>query len=123
MLGCVTERAASDVQTEGVKEGKSLNKKDSGGLEIIDTGPGPLGEVRKGQWTRKLNRPNPDSREDFMQGAKGLKRKVSELQGSEESSAEKEKRQKIEEETKKLSVLLATHLRSAEVVKQPRRGQ
>ena len=57
-----------------------------------------------------------------MHGTEALKRKAGELEGSEEFSAEKMKKQR-EEETKKQGELLAMHLRSAEVVEQPRRSQ
>ena len=83
-------------------------------------GPGPQSDLKKGQWTRVTNRLNSDLRETIMHGAEGLKRKAKEIQGSEEPNTEKEKKQKREEETKKLSVLFATHLRSAEVAEQPR---
>ena len=82
-----------------------------------------MGEVKKSQWTRLKNRPNSEIREEFMHGSEALKRKAGELEGSEEFSAEKMKKQRKEEETKKLSKLFATHLRSAEVVEQPRRSQ
>ena len=123
LLGCGTEQATIDEQIKGVKEGKSKTTNGSGVLGKIGIGPDPLGEVKKGQWTRITNRPNPEPREEVMHGAEGLKCKAREIQGSEEFNVEKEKKQKTEEETKKLSVLFATHLRSVEVVEQPCRGQ
>ena len=57
-------------------------------------------------------------------GADGLKRKARETRAREELNTEKEKKkQKIEEGTKKQSVLSATQWGSAEVAEQPRREQ
>ena len=89
----------------------------------MDIGPGPVGEIKKSQWTRLKIRPNSEIREEFMHGTEALKRKAGELEGREEFSAEKMKKQRKEEETKKRSELCATHLRSAEVAEQPRRSQ
>ena len=74
-----------------MSEGKN-SKTTSGMLGKIGIGPGPLGEVKKGQWTRLKNRPNSELREEVMHGTEVLKRKAGEIQGSEEFSAENEKK-------------------------------
>lgn len=138
-LGCGSEQVTTDEPNKGAKEEKSKTIKIGVGPSPlsegnyskitsetrgkIGIGPGPLGEVKKGQWTRLKNRPNSEIREEVMHGTEATKCKVGELEGSEECSAEKMKKQKTKEETKKLSVLFATHLRSAEVVEQPRQSQ
>ena len=53
----------------------------------------------------------------------GQKRKAEGRGCSEVGVAKIEKKQKVEDETKKLSMLFATHLGSAEVAGQPRRVQ
>ena len=138
-LGCGSEQATPDELNKGAKEEKSktikigvglgplsegnYSKTTSEMLGKIGIGPGPLGEVKKGQWIRLKNRPNSELREEFMHGIEAPKHKAGELEGSEEFFAEKVKKQKTKEETKKISVLFATHLRSAEVVEQPHRSQ
>ena len=53
LLGCGIEQATTDEQIKGVKEGKSKTTNGSGVLGKIGIGPGPLGEVKKGQWNNK----------------------------------------------------------------------
>lgn len=53
----------------------------------------------------------------------GPKRKAENRNSPEEGVAENEKKQKIDDETKRLSILFVTHLGSAEVARQPRRAQ
>ena len=53
----------------------------------------------------------------------GMKSKTEGLDGSKEGKVENEKKQKVEEETKTLSMLFATHLGVAKVAKQPRQPQ
>ena len=53
----------------------------------------------------------------------GPKRKAEGRGCSEEGVFESDKKQKVDDETKKLSMLFATHLGSAEVAGQPRRVQ
>lgn len=53
----------------------------------------------------------------------GPKRKCEVLQNAKGNNEEQSKRFKLEEETKKLSHLLATHLEAMEVAMQPHREQ
>lgn len=53
----------------------------------------------------------------------GLKRKLERPKGTKEGWVESEKKQRVEEETKKLSKLFAIHLGATEVAKQPCRTQ
>ncbi|XP_050243995.1 uncharacterized protein LOC126692427 [Quercus robur] len=140
-LGSGSEEATIDLQKKGAKEEKGFTIKSGDGAGpgpsskgnpnkissetqgISDFGPGPVGEVKKGLWTRLKNRPNPEMREEFMHGTEALKRKAGELEGSEEFSAEKMKKQRKEGETKKQGEVRAMNLRSAEVVEQPHRSQ
>nr|POE85857.1 uncharacterized protein CFP56_18206 [Quercus suber] len=83
----------------------------------------PIKEHKKGTWTRLPCRSNSeqmvmDNPEDL-----GPKRKAVGRGCSEEGLSEFEKKQKVDVETKKLSMLFATHLGSAEVAGQPRRVQ
>ena len=109
-------------QKKSVEQGKSKASKGLDGNGKIGLGPGPQKEIKKGQLTR-INRPNYDVVEEVSYGADGLKRKARETQAREELHTEKEKKQKIEEETKNQSVLFATQWGSADVAEQPRREQ
>ena len=53
----------------------------------------------------------------------GPKHKTSEKMDQGEVNIDKEKKLKVEEETKRLSALFATHLGQAEVAKQPHQVQ
>ena len=61
--------------------------------------------------------------EKVMKDEVGFKCKVEKVDSLRGGNHDKEKRLKIEEETKKLSMLFATHVGSAEVAGQPLRVQ
>ena len=61
--------------------------------------------------------------EKVMKNEVGFKRKVEKVDSPGGGNHDKEKRLKIEEETKKLSMLFAMHVGSAEVAGQPLRVQ
>ena len=103
-----------------VKLGKSKTSKSAGEKGKIVIGPGPQKDIKKGQWTRLTNRPVSDLMEAVQLGVEGPKQKASETLIQEELNTENEKKLKVEEETKKLSVLFATHLGLMKVVEQPR---
>lgn len=123
LLGGTTGQFATDDQKKSANVGESKTTKGPGGSGKIGVGLGPQCDSKRGQRIRVFNRPNSNLREEAMFGAEGLKRKAKELQGSEEPKTEKEKKQKTEEEAKRVSVLSATHLGLAEVAEQPRRRQ
>lgn len=106
----------------GAKGGKGKLSKGAGGKGKKADRLAFKRETKKGQWTG-LNRPSKDLMEVGQGGKDGPKRKSIETVCQRGLSTEKDKRQKVEEETKKLSVLFATPLRSAEVAKQPRQDQ
>nr|POE98911.1 putative ribonuclease h protein [Quercus suber] len=105
VLGSTTGQLATDGEKKCAKVENNETIKVSGELGKIGIGPGPQSEEKKGQWTRIINRSNSALREEVMHGAVGIKRKAKEIEGSEESNTEKEKKQKTEEETKKLTRL------------------
>ena len=61
--------------------------------------------------------------EKVMKDKVGFKRKVEKVDNIGGGNHDKEKRLKIEEETKKLSMIFATHVGSVEVAWQPPRVQ
>lgn len=119
VLGRSEPKSISKVGQVGRRKINKVGK----GADLDSDGPSVNGELKSGCWTRRATRPkqvttDKDAKEDV-----GLKRKERKECSSEDVKQEKEKRQKTNEETKKLSVLFATHLGSTEAVEQPRRTQ
>ena len=75
-----------------------------------------------GTWTRMHDRPR-DVSDPIIAAKEGPKRKKINQTEGEGVIQEKEKRLKMDEETKNLSVLMASEFKMAEVAKQPRREQ
>ena len=115
--------STTDEQKKSAEPGISKSSKGPDGKRKIGLRPDSQKDMKKGQWTRITNRPNYDVVEKVSYGADGLKCKAKETQAREELNTEKEKKQKIEEETKKQSVLFATQWGSVKVVEQPRLEQ
>ena len=78
---------------------------------------------KKGTWTRLRCKPNIEQMQIEKVENSGPKRKAEKGRNAEEDGIVIEKKQKVDEETKRLSVLFATHLGSAEVAGQPRQVQ
>lgn len=76
--------------------------------------------LKKGSWTRIPHEPKVSMEVEAQVTEVGLKCKSERSEGSKEGRAESDKKQKVEEETKKLSLLVATHLGAAKVAEQPR---
>lgn len=70
-----------------------------------------------------MNRPISEMTFDVPIRSKGSKHKTKEANYHCETSPDTEKKLEVDEETKRLSALFATHFRLAEAVKQPRRVQ
>ena len=112
---------SSPIEKIGAHKGISNHLDGLGRIDKVGVGPGPIKEMRKGHWTRLITGPKVDSMEEASTEGVGLKRKVREHLVRENSNAEKEKKQKTEEETKKQSESFTTQLGSAEVAEQLRR--
>jgi len=80
-------------------------------------------ELKKGCWTRLLNRPPTAGDQDMGETDVGPKRKFSTVNNLFGERSDQEKKMKLEEETRTLGSFFATHLGAAEVAKQPRRAQ
>ena len=78
--------------------------------------------MKKGCWTRLTNRPIIASDHNMEDTDLGPKRKILMLNNLDGDLIEKENKKKIDEETRKLGSLFATHLGSTKVVKQSRRA-
>ncbi|XP_075650222.1 uncharacterized protein LOC142620797 [Castanea sativa] len=107
-------KASSQVEVMGKKEGP----KEAKGLKEDTSGPNnkPNGSqgIRKGGWTR-LPHLQKENMEVEAQGCEiGMKRKIEKANGLQDGREENEKKQKVEEETKKLSLFFATDLGVAE---------
>ena len=70
---------------------------------------------KKGTWTRLPCKPNNEQMQIEKVVTLGPKRKAKEGGSTEEDVIEIEKKQKLDDETKRLNVLFATHLGSTEV--------
>lgn len=108
------------VGPKGVKSGKKEGLKKSLDLKAVTCGPsnkvnGSQG-IKKGSWTRLPHKPMENMEVEAQGSGIGMKRKTKGVDGSEEGRVDNEKKQKMEEDTKKLSMLFATHLGAAEVV-------
>ena len=103
--GCQSREAdwveSSPIEKIGAHKGISNHPDGLGRNDKAGVGPGPIKEMRKGHWTRLITRPKVDSMEEASTEGVGPKRKVREHLVRENSNAEKEKKQKTEEETKK----------------------
>ena len=123
--GCQSREAewveSSPIEKIGAHKGISNHPDGLGRIDKVGVEPGPIKEMRKGYWTRLITGPKVDSMEEASTEGVGLKRKVREHLVRENSNAEKEKKQKTEEETKKQSESFTTQLGSAEVAEQLRR--
>lgn len=110
---------ASD-KRKNVKTGHS-KQASKGSVTVVRTdGPDLTKEHKKGTWTRLPCRPNTKQMQMDKKENLGPKRKA-EGEGCVEGGViEVEKKQKVDDETKRLSVLFATHLGSVEFVGQPR---
>ena len=106
----------------GVKAGKGKNVKVAVTNDSSDKELSLKNLRKKSQWTRATNRPNNKMSVDSPEEMEGPKRK-NRLGGQGEVAENKTKKLKVEEETKNLSVLFATHLGSVEVVEQPHQVQ
>ena len=88
-------------------------------------GPPPVLDVTEprsnGTWAKINDRPRHSSETCLVEKEGPKWKKVSQID-EEGEILEKEKKIKMEEETKNLSMLLASEFRSVEVVKQPRRA-
>lgn len=78
---------------------------------------------KKGCWTRLLNRPPTAGDHDMGETDVRPKRKFSTMNNLDGEGCEQEKKLKLEEETRILGSLFATHLGATEVAKQPHRAQ
>ena len=78
--------------------------------------------MKKGCWTRLTSRPIIASDHNMEDTNLGPKRKILMLNNLDGDLIEKENKKKIDEETRKLGSLFATHLGSTKVVKQSRRA-
>ena len=114
--------ADSGDKRKGAKAGKGKNVKVAVTNDKSDEELSLKNLRKKGQWTRATNRLNNKITVDSPEEMEGLKRK-NRLGSQGEVAENKTKKLKVEEETKNLSVLFATHLGSAEAVEQPRRVQ
>ena len=106
----------------GMKAGKGKNVKVAVTNDNSDEELSLKNLRKKSQWTHATNRPNNKMSVDSPEEMEGPKRK-NRLGGQGEVAENKTKKLKVEEETKNLSVLFATHLGSVEVVEQPHRVQ
>ena len=106
----------------GMKAGKGKNVKVAVTNDNSDEELSLKNLRKKSQWTRATNRPNNKMSVDSPEEMEGPKHK-NRLGGQGEVAENKTKKLKVEEETKNLSVLFATHLGSVEVVEQPHRVQ
>lgn len=122
-MGWVEDKGGIKDAKAGKKEGP---KKALGSCNV--TG-GPIKKAQdtqglnKGSWTGFPHEPKESMEVEAQVTEVGLKRKSERSKGSKEGRAESYKKQKVEEETKKLSLLFATHLRAVEVAEQPRQTQ
>ena len=117
----------------GWAEPKIKNKgpkkpKETGGGSLTEgrqdrSGQDASKELKKGCWTRLLNRPPTAGDHDICETDVGPKRKFSTVNNLDGKGCEQEKKLKLEEETRILGSLFATHLGAAEVAKQPCRAQ
>ena len=120
LMGFTIRWKATDKIGKGAKSGKGRPSKVLGkkGKKVI--GPVAQKEIKKGQWSRLTNRPKIDVIMEEVQNMEdGPKRKTSEKMDQGEVNIDREKKLKVEKETKRLSALFATHLGLAEVAKQP----
>lgn len=104
------------------KEGKAGRRKITKcdkGVEAATKGPNSISELKKGCWTKRTSQPMQDETDKVMEGEMGLKCKVEKVDSRGGGNHDKEKRLKTEEETKKQSMLFATHLGLVEVAGQP----
>ena len=119
--------AEKKVGTKGAKSRKKEGPKKSMGLKNVTCGPNNKPNVsqgpKKGNWTRLPHMPKENMEVEAQGSEVGMKSKTEGLDGSKEGKVENEKKQKVEEETKTLSMLFATHLGVAKVAKQPRQPQ
>ena len=101
---------ATDENRKGAKSVKGRPSKVLGekGKKVIR--PVAQKEIKKGQWARLTNRPKIDVMEEVQNMRDGPKHKTSEKMDQGEVNIDKEKKLKVEEETKRLSALFATHL-------------
>lgn len=119
------------VGKKSTKSGKRKNSKGVVGEGKTVDGPGLITKLKRGTWTRLTNRPNMEAMStDFFVfgwggggGVEDPKCKPGVTDCPKDFSPSNEKKLKVDDETKKLSVLFATHLGSVEVVEQPRRVQ
>ena len=114
--------ADSGDKRKGTKAGKGKNVKVAITNDKSDEELSLKNLRKKGQWTRATNRLNNKITVDSPKEMEGPKRK-NRLGGQGEVAENKIKKLKVEEETKNLSVLFATHLGSAKAVEQPHRVQ
>nr|POE98037.1 hypothetical protein CFP56_45418 [Quercus suber] len=103
----------------GLKNAQAQNKASGGPNRKPNDSPGP----KKGSWTRILHKPKECMEIEAHGIEVGIKRKTEGPEGLQEERGDVEKKQKVDEETKQLSMLFATHLGAAEVAKQPRWAQ
>lgn len=123
MMGFMMGWITPDENRKGAKSGKGRPSKAIGekGKKVV--GSIALRKFKKGQWANKANRPNFDAWEETQNMGAGPKHKTCENLAHREVDSAREKKLKVEKETKTLSMLFAAHLGSVEVDKQPRREQ
>ena len=111
------------VENEKATKGrKGVTKRKTAGSELGLSRPTQEEGARpKGIWAR-INRPVMGN-EEIIEQKEGPKRKNKMQQTKEDMLQEKEKRVKIEQETKDFNLILATEFGSAEAVGQPYRVQ
>ena len=78
---------------------------------------------RRGSWTRLYKGSRNENGRDPIEMETGPKRKCDALETELSKTTCMEKKQRLDEETRSLSILMATHLGSAEAAVQPRREQ
>ena len=122
-MGWSEKKAGNKEVKTGKKEGqkKQLVLKDS--ISGPNNKPNGPQKITKGSWTRFPYKPLENMEVEAQGSGIGMKRKTDGAEGSEEGRVGNEKKQKLEEEAKKLSMLFATHLGAAEVANQLRRAQ
>ena len=108
---------------KNVKLGHS-KQASKGSVTVVRTdGPDLTKEHKKGTLTRLPCRPNTEQMQMDKKENLGPKRKAEGEGCAEGGVIEVKKKQKVDDETKRLSVLFATHLGSAQVAGQPCRVQ
>lgn len=113
LMGFTMGWKATDENSKGTKSGKGRPSKILGEKGKKVSGPVAQKEIKNSQWARLTNRPKIDVMEEVQNMGDGLKCKTS--QKMDQGEVYREKKLKVEKETKRLSVLFTTHLGLAKV--------